>query len=82
MVSGQVQTPAPMSTFPEAADSDGRDLHPSEIIRDEEAIMPDLDAELVDSRLTGDDLQAYYLQQYQTQLHQRQRLAHGEGLPF
>jgi hypothetical protein len=71
-----------MPTCPEAADSDDRDLHPSEIIRDEEAIAPDVDAELIDSKLTGDDLQEYYRQQYQTHLQQRQRLAHGEGLSF
>lgn len=67
-----------MSTFPEAADSDGRDLHPSEIIRDEEAIVPADDIEFVDSRLTDDDLQAYYRQQYRQQLIQRQCPGCGE----
>ena len=67
-----------MSTFPEAADSDGRDLHPSEIVRDEEAILPVDDAHLVDSELSGDDLQALYRARYHQQLKQRQCPGCGE----
>ena len=67
-----------MSTFPEAADSDGRDLHPSEIVRDEEAIRPVNDGHLVDSELSGDDLQALYRARYLQQLKQRQCPGCGE----
>jgi hypothetical protein len=71
-----------MSTFPEAADSDGRDLHPSEIVRDDEAILPVDYDRLVDSQLSGDDLQALYRSRYGQQLKQRQCLGCGEDELF
>jgi hypothetical protein len=63
-------------------DSDGRDVDPTLIIRDEEACDPPRDAEQLDAPLTDADLQAYYAAQHRKQLRQRQCPGCGEDELF
>ena len=65
-----------------AADSDGRDLDPSLIIRDEESCDPPADPEQLETKLVEEDLQAYYAAEYRKQLRQRQCPGCGEEETF